>query len=839
MKIAGVFFGLWRLAPLNEHPFAYIDADIQSRRSGPLTLLHHRCKRMTYCGPSPAEISRDRIPQAPITTCPSFSRRTGLELRCERTVEDQQQVSAAFLSTYLISVNGLSLRIRKVFKISICGSVSQRDLRYRPTSTEVRVLEFASFYHTSQTIARILRPRTILSSDVLFPTTSTIKPQVSNRLIDYLCKRSQQPHKTKKHKTKSPRMADYSKLKVTDLKAELSRRGIPQTGLRLKQQIIDRLLEDDASGQNAPADTAETEAAEAQAEAPIEAPVDDAAPEQKEQPIEKEAEPEAAKDKQDEEEAKAGTAEAPGEPVATAAQDEQEPEDDITEASPAPKPAAEDRPEPQDQSHMEARQEPIAAIPAPPSVDSTANSTPAPHIKLGTDTPMSENMTQEVVEDSKKRKRRSRTPPPSTEEVKQKRARADNQSPTAIEKNVGGEVAMSEVPAVQVQEKIAQVEEEGQSKTEGADVPHPGPVKEESKQAGERNESDSLSHKTAPSDARFKGLFNKPAKTQDPSIETTVSTVDDEPDRDVTPSVHVATSTLYIRDFMRPLNPAGLRSHLVALATPPSSSTDPEIIKTFYLDHIKTHAFVTFSNISAASRVRNRLHDRVWPEERTRKPLWVDFVPEDQVSEWIATEQSSGSTGRSAGGKRFEIHYDQDNDGNVTTELIEAGTGGSASGPRRGSTIQTQPPSVAGARDLFSADTKTTTTQAPPPAAPRPDTQPATGFKPLDTLFLSTTTAKPKLYYLPVDKSISEKRLDAFDDLAKSRGGAGGNAGEELRRYTFEDEDLFVDKGADGVVARAPRRGGGGGGFGGRGGGRGGWGGGGRGGGNWRGGNRW
>ncbi|OJJ65457.1 hypothetical protein ASPBRDRAFT_201799 [Aspergillus brasiliensis CBS 101740] len=40
-------------------------------------------------------------------------------------------------------------------------------------------------------------------------------------------------------------MTDYWSWKVTDLKAELKRRHIPQTGLRVKQNFIDRLLEAD------------------------------------------------------------------------------------------------------------------------------------------------------------------------------------------------------------------------------------------------------------------------------------------------------------------------------------------------------------------------------------------------------------------------------------------------------------------------------------------------------------------------------------------------------------------------------------------------------------------
>ncbi|KAJ9217145.1 hypothetical protein DTO166G4_1200 [Paecilomyces variotii] len=42
-------------------------------------------------------------------------------------------------------------------------------------------------------------------------------------------------------------MTDYAKWKVTNLKAELKRRGIPQTGLKVKQNFIDKLLEADSA----------------------------------------------------------------------------------------------------------------------------------------------------------------------------------------------------------------------------------------------------------------------------------------------------------------------------------------------------------------------------------------------------------------------------------------------------------------------------------------------------------------------------------------------------------------------------------------------------------------
>lgn len=53
-------------------------------------------------------------------------------------------------------------------------------------------------------------------------------------------------------------MIDYSKLKVTELKVELKSRNLPLTGLKVKQNFIDKLLEADAADEasNSPADIA-------------------------------------------------------------------------------------------------------------------------------------------------------------------------------------------------------------------------------------------------------------------------------------------------------------------------------------------------------------------------------------------------------------------------------------------------------------------------------------------------------------------------------------------------------------------------------------------------------
>ncbi|KAF2993450.1 hypothetical protein E8E13_001992 [Curvularia kusanoi] len=225
-------------------------------------------------------------------------------------------------------------------------------------------------------------------------------------------------------------------------------------------------------------------------------------------------------------------------------------------------------------------------------------------------------------------------------------------------------------------------------------------------------------------------------------------------DRPTIPAIHPVTSALYIRNFMRPLRPEPLRTHLVSLASPPSSSPDPSIISALFLDNMKTHALALFTSTTAASRVRASLHGAIWPPEGNRKELWVDFIPSDKVSSWISTEEAAlaaekdaRSSGRPIPTKRFEVVYSEDTDGTVTATHQELGAASS--------TAPTNAPR--GPRASISDHAST----APPlPLAPTEALQKDTSasFKTLHDLFASTTT-KPQLFYLPVSDAVSATRL--------------------------------------------------------------------------------
>lgn len=308
---------------------------------------------------------------------------------------------------------------------------------------------------------------------------------------------------------------------------------------------------------------------------------------------------------------------------------------------------------------------------------------------------------------------------------------------------------------------------------------------------------------STPRDTRFKDLFHrresdgKPVGGQSPPSHETE-------DRDVAPALHPATSALYIRGFMRPLHPPALKDHLIRLASPSKSAPEPSILKDFFLDQIRTHCFVVFTGVSAAARVRSALHDSVWPEERTRKPLWADFVPEHKVQEWIKMEQDSVGSARGAYGRRWEVVYERhqtaeqaeaDDDADITAVLREAGSSRSQpdDSTRRGISNAPLGPRNHTSKPTLPQESNNTTN------VPHSN---GSGFLALDSLFRHTV-AKPKLYYLPVSRDLAERRLDRLAELAKAtrieRAGP-----DEMRRYSFENGDRLIDRGPD---VLAPYRG--------------------------------
>jgi hypothetical protein len=287
-------------------------------------------------------------------------------------------------------------------------------------------------------------------------------------------------------------------------------------------------------------------------------------------------------------------------------------------------------------------------------------------------------------------------------------------------------------------------------------------------------------HSEAPSQTSQHSHQDRSERYQQPSREPVV-------DLDAgqsPPSSHPPTSALYIRELMRPLRPETVEEYIVDLVTPQGGRRDPSLIENFYLDQIRTHAFVKLGSVSAAQRVRAALHAQVWPNERNRKPLWVDFIPPSSVREWVE-EEESGARGNS---HRWEVVYEKDGDRTIAVH--------------RPAGLDNKP---------FSKPPPTGPAAGSGPVYPGIEAAPrgprGRGGPPvrLNNPNLLQTQASPPLSYQPLSEDIAQRRVEnmrSFYSAIPSH-----DLGKDYHRYTFENSDSFVDRGTEVFIGiRPPHR---------------------------------
>ncbi|KAF2806169.1 uncharacterized protein BDZ99DRAFT_479446 [Mytilinidion resinicola] len=665
---------------------------------------------------------------------------------------------------------------------------------------------------------------------------------------------------------------DYTKQTVLQLRALLKERNISSTGLTRKAQIVEKLEEADRAGGAETLDKAKEEgtspaassvtmgAEEARRKSGSGDGVGEAAAKGGEKgegvmeggeavQVEGEGEGEGEKGEKGVEEVVPVTDDAPPEtePIVVAKEDTPPAKDPTpTPKEPTP-PPKEPTPPPKEPTPPAKEASPATPPPAENEAKTVEKEVPLPAaVEAPSVEPSVEPSrlnSEEMEADSKKRKRRSNSPDVKADDIRSKKLRTSGEGlePSVeevvhIEQNAMMEEEQDKLDGdVVMEDKATEPETEAPpvSAKEQAEAPEASKPAPAGTSARERDsEKDNSS--------RFKSLFEQPTPTT-----ATPPVADSDTDRSVSPSLHPATAAIYIRNFMRPLQLPALRNHLIALASPPSSDPDPTVLKTFFLDQIRTHAFVVFGSISAAARVRTALHGAVWPTERDRKSLWVDFVPEDHVEGWIKTEEEAASDSRSGRGpaRRYKVAYIPSSDGDVPARAVfqeEGANGGRGSidisahrgGPDVGGlgmpNAPTGPrgPAERRASALTTANSIPLTadrTQAKAGDAEAPAPDPTKSFQTLDKLF-SSTTAKPKLYFQPVEPERAEARLDAlkaatsrnWDPDSNIRGRGRGRLDEKVR-YGFE-KDVLMEFGPDFGPGAVQGWGGRGGGYRGRGG---------------------
>ncbi|KAI0402074.1 hypothetical protein F4802DRAFT_577810 [Xylaria palmicola] len=544
-------------------------------------------------------------------------------------------------------------------------------------------------------------------------------------------------------------MADYSRMKVVELKAELKRLGLPQNGL--KAELVSRLEEAAAASEGSPASMSEPSTDETTGAAAAE--LDEAQPPPAAEPADDAPEPPVAEPSQ----------ELPVEAATTTAEDGSKPDAQPQSSVTPPLPVAEvvqdvqkrkrrsTTPPPSDEAvRKRLRQDdPDAAQDAPSHLAARDQKSSRPH---------AEDADQSTLTDA------------DMEPVEKPADQASvlDRNENSIDRAPASGIEEAE-DARNVATKIDESRGEDAEDSAMADAGTTSP------QRGAYSAVDDGM------DQEMRDSKRSPSPRRSPS-----------PEPDVEPSIHPATCALYIKNFMRPLRPQAVQDHILELATPANASLDSSIIVNFYLDNIRTHAFAVFTSVSAASRVRTALHKRVWPDETNRRALWIDFIPPECFDDWVEMEQQARNKGNMP---RYEVVYDHDIDDNVIAKLEETdanqnarrGPDSPVAHPDRRPSIPTGPSRPSGIENAPTGPRNPYSHNGPSNMHPGWSDRSEAGF--------IRTKSGPPVLYRPVSPEIAQRRLDRLAQAKDPH--YNEESGKDYHRYYFERDDVLVNRGPE------------------------------------------
>ncbi|KAH9718475.1 SAP domain-containing protein [Citrus sinensis] len=218
---------------------------------------------------------------------------------------------------------------------------------------------------------------------------------------------------------------------------------------------------------------------------------------------------------------------------------------------------------------------------------------------------------------------------------------------------------------------------------------------------------------------------------------------DDTPkERIVPPSPKSPTNSLRIDHFVRPFTLRAVQELLGKTGT----------FISFWMDHIKTHCYVTYSSVEEAIETRNALYNIQWPPNNGGRPLVAEFVDPQEVK--MRTEAPPPSPAAPV------------STGSAAPAPAAAPTSQPQPSPRQPAARQQLPPpptlpppppisNQAPARERF--------TLPPPPPLPEKLDPPIVT---LDDLFRKTK-ATPRIYYLPLSEEQVAAKLEARSKSSK------------------------------------------------------------------------
>ncbi|KAJ3700081.1 hypothetical protein LUZ61_003786 [Rhynchospora tenuis] len=225
-------------------------------------------------------------------------------------------------------------------------------------------------------------------------------------------------------------------------------------------------------------------------------------------------------------------------------------------------------------------------------------------------------------------------------------------------------------------------------------------------------------------------------------------------ERTVPPSQKPSTNSLRIDKFVRPFTLKAVQELLGKTGT----------VSSFWMDHIKTHCYVTYSSVEEAIATRNAVYNLQWPPNGGNQ-LIAEFVEPQEVKQRLeAPPQSPAVVAPPTVSPQPNLATTpKPSPGGQTAAQQHPFSRQNSTARNQQEQVQLPPPPPLPAPG--SGNVKPVRERLPPPP-PLKKTDPQPAVVTLDDLFRKTKAA-PRIYYLPLSEETVAAKLAARAKAAK------------------------------------------------------------------------